>query len=648
MCGIAGIVDERVGVDRDVLEAMNATLFHRGPDSGGTAISGPAGLAARRLSIIDLAGGDQPVANEDETCWVVQNGEIYNHIDLRADLQAAGHRFRSHGDTEVLVHLYEEHGPAFARRLRGMFAVAVWDAPRGRLVLARDPFGIKPLYYRLVDGRLTWASELKALLHDPAVSRDIDLDALEAYLALNAVPSPLSIFREIRKLPAGHVLVWQRDGSGRGPASVRIEPYERPAVAMAADLRDEPDEALAAELRDRLRDSVRAHLLADVPVGVLLSGGLDSSAITAFAAEAATEPVRTFSIGFEERSFDELANARRVAERFGTDHHELVVRPDAADLLPALAAAFDEPFADSSALPTYLVSRLAADHVKVALSGEGGDELFGGYYTYVADTLAPWLSPVARLARPLVERLPTSTGKVSFDYKAKRFVRSAGLPPLERHVGWKETFSADARDALLDGRRGADPLDLYRERFGRSVGSTRLGRLQDVDLGIYLVDDLLVKVDRASMAHSLETRVPFLDPVVAGLALALPDRLKVRGLSTKRLFRRAVRDLLPREVVDGPKHGFSIPLAAWMKGPLLPLARDLLSAATLRSHGFFDPDVVGRLIDDHAAGRVDQARPLWNLLTFGLWYEAWVRAPAAGSEEHPEASDSVERLVRAS
>jgi asparagine synthase (glutamine-hydrolysing) len=502
--------------------------------------------------------------------------------------------------------------------------VAIWDSTRGRLVLARDPFGIKPLYYRLRDGRLTWASELKALLRDPAASREIDPDALEAYLALNAVPGEHSIFREIRKLPAGHVLVWERNAN-TGRAEVRVERYSTPSVAPANDLRREDEATLAAELRERLRNSIRAHLLADVPVGVLLSGGLDSSAITALAAEATAEPVRTFSIGFEERSFDELAIARQVANRFGTDHHELIVRPDAVELLPALATAFDEPFADSSALPTYLVSRLAAGHVKVALSGEGGDELFGGYYTYVADLLAPRLGPIARLARPVVERLPTSTGKVSLDYKAKRFVRSAGLPPLERHVGWKEIFSADARADLLAGTRGADPLELYRRRYAQSGRSTPLARLQDVDLGIYLVDDLLVKVDRASMAHSLETRVPFLDPVVAELALALPDRHKVRGLTTKRLFRRAVRDLLPADVVSGPKHGFSIPLAAWLRGPLLPLARDLLSPAALRSQGFFEPAAVQRLIEEHATGRVDQARPLWNLLMFGLWYEAWAR-----------------------
>ncbi|HEX5014981.1 MAG TPA: asparagine synthase (glutamine-hydrolyzing) [Candidatus Limnocylindrales bacterium] len=646
MCGITGMADARLGVDRDLLERMNETLRHRGPDSGGVIVSGAVGLAARRLSIIDLEGGDQPVSNEDGSCWVVQNGEIYNHAELRVGLEADGHRFRSRGDTEVLVHLYERDGPTFPRRLRGMFAVAVWDEPRGRLVLARDPFGIKPLYYRVSGGRLTWASEPKALLRDPDVSREIDVDALEAYLALNAVPGHLSIYRDIRKLPAGHVLIWDRDAAD-AESSIRIERCALRSPVAADQLRDEDEATLAEELRTRLRDSVRAHLIADVPVGVMLSGGLDSAAITAFAADILDQPVRTFSIGFDERSFDELENARLVATRYGTDHHELVVRPDAAELLPILAKTFDEPFADSSALPTYLVSRLAAGHVKVALSGEGGDELFGGYYTYVADQLAPALSGVARLARPFVERLPASTDKVSFDYKAKRFVRSAGLPPLERHVGWKEIFSADARAELVADHRGADPLDLYRARFAGTAGATPLARLQDVDLGIYLVDDLLVKVDRASMARSLEARVPFLDPVVAELALALPDRYKVRGLSTKRLLRHALRPLLPREVVDGKKHGFSIPLAAWLRGPLLPLAREMLSPATLRSQGFFAPKPVARLIDDHAAGRVDQSRLLWNLLMFGLWFDAYGRPESRVQPGQNHGLDA-EPMVRAS
>src|SRR5207302_1485304 len=430
-----------------------ATLVHRGQDGFGEFDDGIVALAARRLSIIDLETGDQPIANEDGTIQVVQDGEIYNYRELRQELERAGHRFRTHGDTEVLLHLYEQHGNSFATRLRGMFAVAIWDAPRQRLVLARDRFGIKPLYYRHVDGELSFASELRALPRG-----EIDLDALEAFLAFNSIPAPLTIFRECRKLPAGHVLVWE----GGEPALSR---FARPAPAPADGLREDDEAFLAEELRARLRDSVRAHLVSDVPVGVMLSGGVDSALLAALAAEESPEPLRTFSIGFEERSFDELADARRVAERYGTRHRELVLRPDAALLLPALAAAFDEPFGDSSALPTYLVSRLAAEDVKVALSGEGGDELFGGYYTYAADLLAARAGGLARLARPLVELLPSSTAKASFDYRAKRFVRAAHLPPLERHHAWKEIFSAEARAEVTGRRSRSDPVDLLRDRF---------------------------------------------------------------------------------------------------------------------------------------------------------------------------------------
>jgi asparagine synthase (glutamine-hydrolysing) len=378
------------------------------------------------------------------------------------------------------------------------------------------------------------------------------------------------------------------------------------------------------ELRGRLRDSVRAHLVSDVPVGVLLSGGVDSSLLAALAAAETAEPLRTFSIGFEERSFDELSDARLVAERYGTRHSELVLRPDAALLLPALADAFDEPFADSSALPTYLVSELAARDVKVALSGEGGDELFGGYYTYAADLLALRIGRLASLARPLVERLPSSSGRASFDYKAKRFARAAHLPPLERHHGWKEIFSPDARAALTGRRSPFDPVDLLRERFAETEGAELLARLQDVDLGTYLVDDLLVKTDRASMTHSLEARVPFLDTVVTNLALALPTRHKVRGLRKKVLLRKAAEPLLPRRIVAGRKRGFSIPAAAWLRGELEPFARETLAAETIRRQGFFDPAAVGRLVDEHVARKEDWSRQLWGLLAFTLWHERHV------------------------
>ena len=600
---------------------MSATLVHRGPDSFGEFSDGDVALAARRLSIIDLETGDQPIANEDGTLHVVQNGEIYNYRELRRELERAGHRFRTQGDTEVLLHLHEEHGDGFAERLRGMFAIAIWDASRRRLLLARDRFGIKPLYYRATDSELAFASELRALPRG-----EIDLDALEAFLAFNSIPAPLTIFKEIRKLPPGELLSWE---DGR----VGLKRFARPAPID--ELREDEEAELVEELRSRLRDSVRAHLVSDVPVGVLLSGGVDSAFLAALAAEESSEALRTFSIGFEERSFDELADARLVAERYGTQHRELVLRPDAALLLPALADAFDEPFADSSALPTYLVSELAASDVKVALSGEGGDELFGGYYTYAADLLAARVGGLARLAGPLVERLPTSTSRASFDYRAKRFVRAAHLPPLERHHGWKEIFSPDLRAELIGGRSSFDPVDLLRARYRETEGADELARLQDVDLGIYLVDDLLVKTDRASMAHSLEARVPYLDTVVTNLALALPTRHKIRGLSKKVLLRKAAAPLLPSEIVHGKKRGFSIPAAAWLRGELEPFARETLSRATLHRQGFFSPEVVERLLDDHVAGREDRSRQLWGLLAFTLWHERHVerRPPEASRPE---------------
>ncbi len=586
------------------------TLYHRGPDSEGSYLDGPVGIAARRLAIIDLTGGDQPIANEDGTVVVVQNGEIYNYRELMHELERAGHHFRTRCDTEVLVHGYEEWGPKLWERLRGMFAVAVWDARERRLVLARDRFGIKPLYYRDVDGDLSFASELDAL-----PKGEVDLDAVEGFLAFNVVPGPLSIFKEIRKLLPGHTLTWH---DGR----VTIDRFARTGPLEPRHGEDEAE--LLEECRARLRDSVRAHLIADVPVGVLLSGGVDSGALTAFAAEESSEAVRTFSIGFEEASFDELDGARAVSQRYGTIHRELVLRPDAALLLPALADAFDEPFADSSALPTYLVSKLAAEDVKVALSGEGGDELFGGYYTYVADLLAQRFGPLAAALRPLADRLPSSTGKASFDYRLKRFTRAAALPPLDRHHVYKEIFAADRRAELTGHTSDYDPLGPYRERFAETEGHELLTRLQDVDFGLYLVDDLLTKTDRASMAWSLETRVPFMDTVVANFAYSLPVKHKVRGFSKKRLLRKAVEPLLPHEVVHGKKRGFSIPAAAWLRGELVPFARETLSPETIRRQGYLQPQVVTRMIDDHVSGREDLSRQLWGLLAFTLWHERHV------------------------
>ena len=627
MCGICGTY-EFSGVrpvDPEVLEQMNATLVHRGPDGGGIHVDGPVGLAARRLAIIDLQHGDQPMQTADGEVCVVQNGEILNHLELRASLERSGAQFRTRCDTEVLLHLYLRDGPAFVSQLRGMFAVALWDRREQRLLLARDRFGIKPLYYELGAGRLSFGSELKALLRQPWFSREVDPQALHSFLTFNSIPAPLTIYSDARKLPPGHLLICNRDGA-------KIERYARPSPAPAGELREEPAAELESELRGRLEDSVRAHLLADVPVGVLLSGGVDSSVLTALAAGVSPYRVSTFSIGFRERSFNELQLARRVAERFGTDHHELVVSPHVSELLPKLVAAFDEPFADSSAVPTYLVSELAAQHVKVVLSGEGGDELFGGYETYAADQLALRFGAAAARLAPLVELLPSTSGRVPLDYRAKRFVRASALPPLERHHGWKEIFSAGQRAELLapDWRAAAgDPLDPWRGRFAETSDAPLLARLQDVDLGIYLADDLLVKTDRMSMAHSLEARVPYLDPVVSELALALPTALKVRGLSKKRLLRRVAASLVPREIVRARKRGFSIPAAAWLRGELEPLARELLAPQRTRRQGFFEPAAVTRLLDEHVARRQDHSRQLWGLISFSLWAEQ--SASAAGA-----------------
>ena len=630
MCGICGLISlDGAPVDPEVLESMSETLVHRGPDSHGSFVSGGVGLAARRLAIIDLAGGDQPIANEDGSVNVVQNGEIYNYRELRAELEQRGHRFSTdHSDTEVLVHLYEEKGLSFAEELRGMFAIAIWDSRRRRLVLARDRFGIKPLYYSADARTLSFGSELKALTQRPEFSREVDHDAIRAFLTFSFVPAPLTIFSSARKLPPGSLLVWDEGARADG---ITIATYARPRPAAADALRAESEPELAEELRSRLRDSVAAHLISDVPVGVLLSGGVDSSALTAFAALESSRPVKTFSIGFDERAFDERDRARLVATRYATEHHELLVRPDAIELLPALAHVFDEPFADASAIPTYLVSKLAREHVKVALSGEGGDELFGGYNYYVGHALARHAGGLARQLRPLVERLPSSSKQAStLDNKAKRFVRGAGLDPLERHLVFKQIFSAEQLASLLvPGTNGRPPLELLRPQYDASEGAEDLARFMHLDLGVYLVEDMLVKTDRASMAHSLEARVPILDKEVAEFALALPSRLKVRGFSKKRLMRRAMEPLLPKEILSGPKKGFSIPLAAWFRRELEPVAREALSPEVLRGQGFFDPDAGHALLDAHVARHDDYSRQLWALLMFTYWFER--HATSAGT-----------------
>jgi asparagine synthase (glutamine-hydrolysing) len=629
MCGLCGVLRlDGAAPDVELCEHMNARLVHRGPDGEGKFADGPVALAMRRLAVIDLPGAGQPLHNEDASLTLVGNGEIYNYRALRRDLAARGHRLATHGDLETALHLYEEHGVGFAEHLRGMFALALWDAPRRRLVLVRDRYGIKPLYVRRQGATLAFASELGAIAADPGLTREIDPEALWLYLSRNCVPAPRTILRGVEKLEPGHMLVAE-DGE------VRVRRwYRRPLPAAGAEA-PKGAEALANELRWKLEDSVRAHLEADVPVGVFLSGGVDSGTLCALAAGVVSGPLRTFSIGFRERSFDELADARATAARYGTRHTEEILAPDALTLLPRLVEAYDEPFADSSAVPTFLVSELAARDVKVVLSGEGGDEAFGGYEVYLADRLAPLVGralprPVrAGLVEPLVGLLPSSSRRASLDYRAKRFLRDLDLPPLDRHAGFKLVLTEDVKAELVrpSYRSVVDPLADLRRHYDDAAGVGPLARLQHVDAMTYLSDDLLTKTDRASMAHSLEARVPFVDDRVLDFAGTLPDGVQVRGLQKKWLLRRAVRPLLPRQVVDGRKRGFSIPAARWLRHDARELVIDHLSAGAVRRQGVFEPAVVERLVQEHLDGRVDHSRPLWGLLMFSLWHESML-APA--------------------
>ncbi len=657
MCGICGEWyrdPSAQGVCLSALGRMCKVLGHRGPDgqglymqapgrriavSGGQAESaltewrGRIGLGHRRLSIIDLATGTQPLSNEDGSTWIVFNGEIYNFQALRAQLEARGHRFSTKTDTETIVHLYEDRKEACVQALNGMFAFAIWDEGPGRLLLARDRFGIKPLFYSWDGRRLLFASEMKAIV-EVLPDRNIDLEALHDYLSLNYIPGPRTIYREIRKLQPGHVLVAEAHG-------VRIHRYWDVPYGQDAGSRDKTQvgrEEAAAELLCQLRRAVADQMVSDVPLGVFLSGGLDSSTLVALMSEVSDRPVRTFSIGFEEQGYNELPRARSVASRFGTDHTELIVRPDVRDLLPVLVRSFDEPFADSSAIPTYYVSQLARSRVTVVLGGDGGDEVFAGYETYVATKLAgvyrrlPW--PLRRWCiRPVVDWLPTSDGKVSFDYKAKRFVQGAELPPARAHFSWKAIFSHEAKAQLY--RPGVphpeqNSFEVFGRRFEAGNGAETLDRLQYMDMKIYLPDDILVKVDRMSMANSLEVRVPFLDHEVVEFVASLPSYLRLHGLTKKFILKRAVHGLLPLGIVRGRKRGFNVPIGRWLRQELQDLVHDYLSPCLLKRQGHFDPAVVTHMVRLHNESRVDYSRNLWGLLMFSMWNEQEAGRGASG------------------
>jgi asparagine synthase (glutamine-hydrolysing) len=615
---------------RELVQLMCSALAHRGPDDEGSIHLDGVTLGMRRLSIIDLEGGHQPIHNEDSKVWVIQNGEIYNHLELRQQLIAAGHSFSTESDTEVLVHGYEQWGEDMVEHLNGMFAFALLDRVRGSVLLARDRMGIKPLHYAIDGRRLVFASELKALLCDPTLRRGIDPVALDQYLALEFVPSPGSIVRGISKLPPAHTLTWSV-----AHGTHRLRRYWTPDLAAGeGEVRPRSLDERCEELRAVLRESVRKELISDVPLGVFLSGGIDSSAVTAMMAQLGSD-VKSFSVGFAERSFDEAPYARQVANHLGTEHRELILEPDMLlGLIPKLPTLLDEPLGDASIIPTYLLSEFTRRHVKVALGGDGGDELFAGYPTMQAHRLAGYYRRVPRLLRdglvaPVVRRLPVSRDNLSFDYRAKRFVSGAHYPVAERHQRWMGSFaaeeraallSADVRDELANNGQGDPAADL----LGGAGLRDPLNQVLLMDMRMYLENDILVKLDRASMMASLEGRVPLLNIDFVEYATRLPLNLKLRGLGSKFLFKKALRGLLPDSILNRPKKGFGIPVAHWFRGPLKEQMLSVLAPDRIARKGFFDPAAVDALIKDHIDGRRDNRKQLWTLFAFELWHDGYL------------------------
>ena len=634
MCGITGwaSLDARMPQPdgaRALLRSMCERMTHRGPDSEGLMTGTGVALGMRRLAIIDLQTGEQPATSEDGQISVILNGEIYNYRELRARLEKQGHHFRSESDTEVLPHLYEEHGTEMVNQLNGMFAFALWDARRRRLFIARDRFGEKPLYWGVFDRTFLFASEPKVLLAHPSVQPVLNMDALRQYLSFDYVPAPHSIYQGIHKLAAAHTLTVE---DGR----VEVERYWCLSYKKRQPVPTEEEAAL--ELRNLLEDSVRMRLVADVPLGVLLSGGVDSSAVAAMAVRASSEAVKTFSISFAESSFDESAYARAVAKFLGTDHHEERLSVDlAANLVSEIGSWMDEPFSDPSLVPTFLLSRFTRKHVTVALGGDGGDELFAGYQMYAGHNLARTYARLPGILRraiiePIVRRLPVKTKNLSFDFKARRFVTGMNYDEVARHHVWFGSFTPEEQAQLLTPEaQGASDGDIYHEARRLLAedcdADNTIERMQSLDTRLYLAEDILTKVDRASMAVSLEVRAPFLDPRVAEYAASLPVNYKLRGRTTKYILKRAVGDLLPPFVTRRGKKGFGVPVAEWLKGRLRPLARDLLSVDRIRKAGLFNPEYVQRLQDEHERGTANHRKLLWTLLMFELWHESFIETP---------------------
>ena len=643
MCGIAGFITQDSIPDEHestlVLDRMCRRIAHRGPDDQGMMVSGGLALGMRRLSIIDLAGGQQPMAGCVEAVTIVFNGEIYNYRELQHELERRDHRFKTHSDTETILHAYEEYGSACVKSLRGMFAFAIWDGRRKELFIARDRTGKKPLYYTVTPrGTLIFGSELKSLREHPEFRGEISVEALDAYLTFGYVPDPLTIYRDVHKLPPGHHLTFS---GGR----IRVEQYwDFPYQGSQADPAGSEEECLE-ELRALLAEAVRIRLVADVPLGAFLSGGVDSSTVVGLMACQTAQPVKTFSIGFHEDSYNELKYARVAAKKFGTDHHEFVVTPDICEIVDDLVWHFDEPFADSSAIPTYMVSKLARQFVKVVLTGDGGDEVFGGYTRYAVDRKR---SGFARLPRSFRRRVMQPLGRrLPHGAWGRNYVHNVALDPLDRYIEDISIFTRLNKPLLYtDGFRvqlgATEAAARFRECAARSRAGDALDPLLYLDSKTYLPGDILTKVDRMSMAVSLEARAPLLDhKLIEFVCTRIPASLKMKGLETKHIFKRAVSDLVPAEILNRPKQGFGVPIEQWINQQLRERVHETLTEARTTARGYIERDYVNVLLDEHERGRRDHASELWSLFVLELWHREFVDGAQTVSKRQHQANDLV-------
>jgi len=628
MCGICGKLycNPMRKAEQNNISAMASVLAHRGPDDHGIYVDGPVGIGHQRLSIIDISpAGHQPMSNEDGSIWIVFNGEIYNFEELRMELQGKGHVFTSHTDTETIIHLYEEEDTDCLNRLRGMFAFAIWDSTKQRLFIARDRVGKKPLVYAVTDDAIIFASEIKALLQDPSVTAEVDCEALHHYLTYQYVPSPWTMFKGIRKLPPAHSLVVERE-------KITTRQYWQLSYAQKLTLPTLGD--YVEQFMDVFTEAVKIRLRSDVPLGAFLSGGIDSSATVAVMSQFANRAIKTFSIGFDVSEYNETTFAAMVAKKFNTDHTEFIVNPDAISILPKLVWHYNEPFADSSAIPTYYVSKLTREHVTVALNGDGGDESFAGYERYIADKLAGYYEKIPCIAREhIIKRclsfVPHQENRNSFFRRLKRFVNGISEKAERRYVRWICGFDNEMKNdlysaAFAEKTAAIDSVDLIVNWYAKADASAFLDKTLFVDVKSYLPDDLLVKVDIASMANSLEARSPFLDHKLMEFAAALPPHLKLNGIQSKYLLKKAFSSVLPRSVLYRKKMGFGVPIDRWLRNELKELTYQILLEKRTVERGLFKEQAVRMLIDEHMLKRADNSYRIWALLFMEVWYRMFI------------------------